>query len=52
MDSDIAKELKWDIINSLKWYRMSLYKATQDNARLQESLSKERWKTAICTGSY
>ncbi len=49
---DIEEVLKWEILNSLKWYRMALYKATQENERLEKSISAERWKTAICTGSY
>lgn len=50
--SDIPDELKWDILNSIKWYRRVLYDSIKEKERLEKALSDERWKTAICTGSY
>ena len=45
MQSNIPETLKWDILNSLKWYRQALYSARQDNLNLRNKVYLDSWKT-------
>ena len=45
MHADMPETLKWDILNSLKWYRQALYSARQETNKLEHKAYLDSWKT-------